>query len=63
MTEDAASLSDRVFGWDSDYKTLQEAGIEAVKASRPVREGSRKDHLVVPPESCIRDGLVLALGL
>src|SRR5262245_62106158 len=31
MTEDAGSLSDRVFGWDTDYKTLQEAGIEAVK--------------------------------
>lgn len=31
MLEDAASLSDRVFGWDSSYSVLREAGVEAVR--------------------------------
>ncbi|GIU93814.1 MAG: hypothetical protein KatS3mg012_0271 [Gaiellaceae bacterium] len=32
MLEDVASLSDRAFGWDSDYAILREAGVEAVRA-------------------------------
>lgn len=32
MLEDVASLSDRVFGWDSEYTMLREAGIEAIRA-------------------------------
>ncbi len=31
MIEDAASLTDRVFGWDSDYAILREAAMEAVR--------------------------------
>ena len=31
MMEDIVSLTDRVFGWDSDYKILRDAGVEAVK--------------------------------
>ena len=31
MIEDTASLTDRVFGWDSDYAVLREAGLEAVR--------------------------------
>ena len=31
MIEDAASLTDRVFGWDSDYTILRDAGLEAVR--------------------------------
>lgn len=31
MMEDVASLTDRVFGWDSDYGILREAGFEAVR--------------------------------
>ena len=31
MVEDAASLTDRVFGWDSDYEVLRDAGVEAVR--------------------------------
>lgn len=32
MLEDAASLTDRAFGWDTDYAVLREAGMEAVRA-------------------------------
>lgn len=32
MLEDVASLSDRAFGWDSDYSVLRDAGLEAVRA-------------------------------
>ena len=32
MLEDAASLTDRSFGWDADYAILREAGVEAVRA-------------------------------
>ncbi|MFO7572277.1 MAG: glycosyltransferase family 39 protein [Gaiellaceae bacterium] len=32
MLEDAASLTDRSFGWDEDYAILREAGVEAVRA-------------------------------
>jgi hypothetical protein len=31
MMEDVASLTDRVFGWDSDYAILRDAGVEAVR--------------------------------
>jgi hypothetical protein len=31
MLEDVASLTDRVFGWDSDYAILRDAGVEAVQ--------------------------------
>ena len=31
MIEDTASLTDRVFGWDSDYAILRDAGVEAVR--------------------------------
>ena len=31
MIEDAASLTDRVFGWDSDYAILRKVGTEAVR--------------------------------
>ena len=31
MIEDAASLTDRVFGWDSDYAILRRVGTEAVR--------------------------------
>jgi hypothetical protein len=31
MMADAASLTDRVFGWDSDYAILRDAGLEAVR--------------------------------
>ena len=31
MLEDSASLTDRVFGWDSDYAILREVGLEAVR--------------------------------
>ena len=30
--EDLYILSDQVFGWDSDYRVLREAGVEAVRA-------------------------------
>jgi hypothetical protein len=32
MHEDLIVLSDRVWGWDSNYSTLQDAGLEAVEA-------------------------------
>ncbi len=32
MHEDLYILSDQVFGWDSDYRVLREAGVEAVRA-------------------------------
>ena len=31
MMEDVASLTDREFGWDSDYAILRDAGLEAVR--------------------------------
>ena len=31
MMEDVASLTDRAFGWDSDYAILRDAGVEAVR--------------------------------
>ena len=31
MMEDVASLTDRVFGWDSDYAILRDVGLEAVR--------------------------------
>ena len=63
MTEDAASLSDRVFGWDSDYKTLQEAGIEAVKKHPgPYAKGVAKTMWSFLRTPCVRDRLVLVVG-
>jgi hypothetical protein len=60
MLEDVASLSDRVFGWDSEYTMLREAGIEAVRAhpgaygkgvARTLWELLRFPAYVVAPEA------------
>jgi hypothetical protein len=60
MIEDAASLSDRVFGWDSDYSVLSQAGREAVRqhpgaylsgVAQTMWRLLRSPAYVTPPES------------
>jgi hypothetical protein len=58
MMEDIVSLTDREFGWDSDYKILREAGVEAVRrhprayasgVTHTVWQLLRSPAYVVPP--------------
>ena len=56
--EDLYILSDQVFGWDSDYSVLREAGVEAVRAHRDLCLGRAGDGL-----GSAREGVLSATGL